>query len=134
MAVFTSPPKKSLPFTFTLVTLLPWAFTLPSLSTSTPGNFFNRSSTTAPSLVLKASARYSTVSSLTIMGALCTITSSNNLPRGAIITVPMLMVFSCCFTGTNLATGAKPLLVIITEKFDGGTTSKLNSPFSLVKV
>ena len=51
---------------------------LPSFATSTPGNFFNKSSTTALGLVLKLPALYSIVSFLTFIGASVTTTSSNS--------------------------------------------------------
>ena len=65
VAVFTSPPKKSLPLIRTRFTDSPCAVTLPSLSTSTPCNFFNASSATAPSRSFRSFMVYSRVSLLT---------------------------------------------------------------------
>ncbi len=75
VAVFASPPKKSLPLTFTRVTCLPCAVMSPFLSTDTPGSFFSRSSTIAFGLTRNESALNSTVSSFTWMGGTETITS-----------------------------------------------------------
>ena len=59
IATAGSPLKNSFPSTYTFETSSPCAFTFPLASTSTPGNFFNKSSTlsstrTLNALVLKA--------------------------------------------------------------------------------
>ena len=73
-ATFGSSEKNSFPSTNILVTSLPLAVILPSESTSTPGNRFNKSSTTALGCVLYESALNSTVSSITLMGVLTAVT------------------------------------------------------------
>ena len=51
-ATFGSSEKNSLPSTITFFTSLPFTVIFPSLSTSTPGIFFKRSSKTDPSVTL----------------------------------------------------------------------------------
>jgi hypothetical protein len=68
-------PKNGFPFTNILLTGFPFTVILPSKSTSTPGNFFNKSSTLASAFVLKDFTLNSKVSFLIVMGALEVITT-----------------------------------------------------------
>ena len=80
VASLGSVPKNSFPSTSTRFTSCPLALMLPSLSTSTPGNLFSRSSTTALGLfTLKLPALNSTVSPLMVTGAATTTTPSRVL-------------------------------------------------------
>ena len=74
VAILGSPVKNSLPFTNTLVTVLPLTVIAPDLSTSIPGIFFNKSSTTALGAVLKFSALNSMESPLITTGGLRAVT------------------------------------------------------------
>ena len=58
VAILGSLPKNDFPSTNTLVTFSPCAFTVPSFSTLTPGNFFNKFSTLALGFVLNEPALY----------------------------------------------------------------------------
>ena len=70
VAIVGSLPKNSSPSTKTLFTSLPWELMLPFLSTSTPGSFLSKSSTTALAFVLKESAKKTKVSPLKKTGSL----------------------------------------------------------------
>ena len=74
VTILRSPVKISLPFTKILFTFWPFTLTVPSLSTVTPGNFFNKSSTTALGWVLKFSVLKSIVSLLIVTGGLLAVT------------------------------------------------------------
>ena len=70
VAIVGSLPKNSSPSTNTLFTSLPCEVIEPFLSTSIPGNFLSKSSTTAFSFVLKESAKKTKVSPLKNTGSL----------------------------------------------------------------
>ena len=74
-----SPLKNSFPSTYTLDTSSPCAFTFPSASTSTPGNFFNKSSTVSSTLTLKAFALNAVVSFLIVIGITAVIFTSSSV-------------------------------------------------------
>ena len=74
VAILGSPVKNSFPFTNTLVTVFPFTVIPPDLSTSMPGIFFNKSSTTALGGVLKFSALNSIESPLITTGGLRAVT------------------------------------------------------------
>ncbi|CDC65783.1 unknown [Bacteroides sp. CAG:770] len=68
----------------------PFAVTLPSVLTSTPGSFFRRSSSMSLSVVLKEEAVYSMVSFFMIIGfpAAVTLAALRTLLSGSIFTMP----------------------------------------------
>ena len=96
VAIFGSLPKNSFPSTKTFCTFSPWAFTVPSFSTFTPGNFFKRSSTFAFGCVLNEPALYWIVSPTRVTGGASdiTTTSLNTLLRSYINTFPR-SIFLC---------------------------------------
>ncbi len=90
VAILGSLPKNSLPSTNTFCTFSPCAFTVPSLSTFTPGSFFKRSSTLALGCVLNEPALYCTVSPIRVTGGASafTTTSSRIFALSSIAMVP----------------------------------------------
>ncbi len=88
VAICGSSPKNSFPSTSTLLTSSPCALMLPSRSTSTPGNFFSKSSTTALGWVLKAKALYSMVSFFISIGTRSASTTSSSKRSASKTMVP----------------------------------------------
>ena len=105
VAILGSPVKNSFPFTKTLVTVFPLTVIAPDLSTSIPGIFFNKSSTTAFGAVLKFSALNSIESPLITTGGLLAVTVTDDillasckyiLPTFNTALVPVLKANHCC--------------------------------------
>ncbi|MNQ60622.1 hypothetical protein D3C85_749060 [compost metagenome] len=100
-------PKNSFPSTFTLVTVSPWALILPSLATSTPGTFCNKSSTTAFSRTLIDLASNSRVSFFTTIGMVAvTFTVFKSTPSSLMAISPAFT--AALATSTSLVAVFKP--------------------------
>jgi hypothetical protein len=76
-----------------LLTSFPLIFIFPSASISTPGNFFNKSSTFASFFVLKDFTLNSNVSFLIVTGAAALITTSSKELLMLSINFPKLISF-----------------------------------------
>ena len=89
-ASWGSSKKKVLPSMVILEMVSPFAVTVPSSATSTPGSFFRRSSSMSVSVVLKDDAVYSIVSFLMMIGLPVAVTFAalRTSTSGSIFRVP----------------------------------------------
>ena len=108
VAILGSLLKNFLPFTNICFTCSPCAFTLPSLSTSTPGSFFNKSSPVALGCTLNAAASNSVVSFLKVTALRCPVTTaaSSILLRDTIRMAPASSVSALKSFGMSCKNGS----------------------------
>ncbi len=94
VVIVGSSPKNGFPFTRILFTSFPFTVICPSASTSTPGSFFNKSSTVASFFVLNDFTLNSKVSFLIVMGALDFNTTSSRVLALVFITIVPKLISS----------------------------------------